>query len=84
MNDEERSRRSLVDQVRTQQAQINQLSQELNQRRVDDATSVIKGLELLVGLAAAGNPAARIALKTLTDALEQARTVQVGLVIARQ
>ena len=83
MNEEERARRSLVDQVRNQQAQIGQLQSELNQRRIDDTTSVIRGLELLVALAAAGNPAARLALKSLSESLEQARTVQVGLVIAK-
>lgn len=83
MIEEERIKRSLVDQVRTQQAQINQLQTELNQRHMDAATASIRGFELLVALAAAGNPAARLALKSLTEALEQARTVQVGLVIAK-
>ena len=83
MIEEERIKRSLVDQVRNQQAQISQLQSELNQRRIDDTTSVIRGLELLVALAAAGNPAARLALKSLSESLEQARTVQVGLVIAK-
>ena len=83
MIEEERIKRSLVDQVRTQQAQINQLQTELNQRHMDACTATIRGLELLVALAAAGNPAARLALKSLTEALEQARTVQVGLVIAK-
>lgn len=74
---------SQTEQIRALVAERDHLNQELNQYRIDTATAAIRGLEVLVALAAAGNPAARLAVQTLLDTLKQAQATLSGLIVVK-
>lgn len=83
MISQERINRSFADQIRNLTAERDRLAQELNQYRIDQATATIRGLEVLTALAAAGNPAARLAIKTLLETLETARSALSNIVVVK-
>lgn len=81
MIEEERIRRSLVDQVRTLGAENQRLQNIINQRSVNVAVEAVEGLGVLVNQAKAGEPNSLEVLKLLAQRLEEVRTLGAGIVL---
>ncbi len=81
MIEEERIKRSLVDQVRNQQIEITRLQQIINQRSVNVTVEMVEGLGQLVGQAQRGDPSSIQVLKLLAQRLEEVKALGVGIVL---